>query len=617
LNTQKQIALMIALMFVMTASCAAYTVIDLPVRATDQQEWHDKESVERGALLYANNCRTCHGIRGEGFVGPALNTDAFKDQDPLILTQNRALILRTLNCGRAGTLMPAWLNTNGGPLNERQIEHLVNLLTAPAEEGNEEGTNFGWAEAVHFAHNLNHEVALVVSGDTLGSIARQHDIGVAEVLALNSGITDPNAFLPEGTTVRLPAIGGVDEREYEVEGDRESIAGIVDSQSIGAMILAEHNQIPFDFDADDAVFTIGGKPGVSQDGIGLFPGAELQLPEGSVYVLRPGDTIDSIAATHGVEADAVVDLNEGLISPEDAETADALDAGAKLQLPENPTYVVQEGDTAASIAEEHGLAEDALAGAGLAVGATIDLPGAETYTIQPEDTLALVAALHGISEADLASLNGLQPNAVIRPEVLFALPEGAVYVVQGQSLADIADTLGGVDAADIGDAQEPAVPEDHVYAIGTTLHMPPDSYGSAPPDAINQGTACVQHAVSAPAYEQLIGGGAGAPEPPEEFSEEVVIQATQTVPEFDWIVVADGESQPSNEGVAKITPGTTVTFDNVAGLHTITVNGQKEGEDIGPQPETREFTFSEPGQFEITCDYHPAMLAWIFVEEAQ
>jgi plastocyanin/LysM repeat protein len=379
------------------------------------------------------------------------------------------------------------------------------------------------------------------------------------------------------------------------------------------MILADLNQIPYGYDEDEGTFTIGGKPDVSEDGVGLLPGAELQLPEGAVYVLRPGDTVDYIAEIHAASPDEVVDLNSDDVVDDD--TSAELDAGAKLQLPENPTYVVQEGDTAASIAEQHGIEQSALEGADLAVGSTIELPGAEQYTIQAEDTLATVAIRHGMQESELASLNGLEPNTPIRPEVVFELPDGATYVVQGQSLDDIRQSLGGVSADQLAQAQEPPVEADHVYAVGTNLIMPPDAYGSAPPDAINLGTACVQHAVPQSAYEQITGGGSsGAPDAPEEFSDEVEITSGAN----DFTVIADGESSGLNEGVVKVAVGTTITFTNNAGFHTITVNGDTEVPEFGPTAgDTYEREFSEAGEYEITCDIHPDMLAWVFAEEPQ
>jgi mono/diheme cytochrome c family protein len=152
LNTQKQIFIIVLLFFVFSGACAAYTAIDLTVRAPDQEDWQFEESVERGALLFANNCRTCHGNAGQGGVGPPLNREEFRNQDPLVLANNREMLTRTITCGRAGTVMPTWGQSAGGPLNDVQIQHIVDFLTAPATEGedNEEGPNKGWIDASAF-----------------------------------------------------------------------------------------------------------------------------------------------------------------------------------------------------------------------------------------------------------------------------------------------------------------------------------------------------------------------------------------------------------------------------------------------------------------------------------
>ncbi|MCS7296482.1 MAG: cytochrome c, partial [Chloroflexota bacterium] len=96
MNTQKQIFLMIVLSFMLVGACAGYAAFDLPIRAETQRDYQFEESVRRGALLYANNCRTCHGNQGEGFVGPALNRPELKDQNPLVLRDNRAWLTHTI-----------------------------------------------------------------------------------------------------------------------------------------------------------------------------------------------------------------------------------------------------------------------------------------------------------------------------------------------------------------------------------------------------------------------------------------------------------------------------------------------------------------------------------------
>jgi LysM repeat protein/mono/diheme cytochrome c family protein len=527
LNTQKQIVLIVALFFIFVGGCAAYTAIDLPVRAPDQQEWSDEQSIERGALLYANNCRTCHGNKGDGGVGPALNRADFQDQDPLLLRQNRDLVRRTLQCGRAGTLMPAWLNTNGGSLNSIQIEHLVNLITAPATDEDAFGnpTSFGWTEAEHFAHNLNLHTSAVVGGDTLALIARAHGIGPAELAALNN--LPVEGTLKQGSTIRIPGFrADQDGYAYTVYKDNETITKVAEAHFVGALIIADLNQLDYSLSVKRGVATMELLTADGQPRAGLFPGEVLALPNGAVYFVTPGDTVPAVAERHGITEQQLKDLND--------------------------------------------------------------------------------------------AIKDLEADAEIPAEVTeLKLPKIEGYVVQGQSLDDVAQTLSGTTASMIADAN--GLKSSDIVAIGTSLHLPEDSWGSAPPDQINPGTACVQWAVPQSVFNTLPGVGTSTPaaEPgePDEISTNVTIFATQTVPEYDWIIEADGVRSGSNTGAVKVAVGTDILFENVAGLHTITINGTADKPDIGPAPgDKRTITFNEPGKFYITCDYHPAMKGWVWVE---
>lgn len=68
---------------------------------------------ERGADLYLENCAMCHGEDGQGRVGAALSM--FPGIDP------SAAIRQTITEGIDGTVMPAWGQDNGGPLNDQDI----------------------------------------------------------------------------------------------------------------------------------------------------------------------------------------------------------------------------------------------------------------------------------------------------------------------------------------------------------------------------------------------------------------------------------------------------------------------------------------------------------------
>ncbi len=153
MNTAKQINIMIGLMFVGLFGTFLYFIfdngfnafgIDFEGRENAAVVRQEKTNVERGAALFSLNCRSCHGLTGQGALeraglpGSPLNVD---DSRPPKLTEAEvdAKVDRfngTIVCGRVGTLMPPWSREEGGPLNEFQIEQLVTLITSEfSEEG--------------------------------------------------------------------------------------------------------------------------------------------------------------------------------------------------------------------------------------------------------------------------------------------------------------------------------------------------------------------------------------------------------------------------------------------------------------------------------------------------
>ncbi len=85
-------------------------------------------AVSRGAALFATYCQQCHGINGQGLVGPKLNgnpaVNALTDDD----------IIRIISGGVANTanpsqfLMPAWSDQYAGPLTQTDIQYLFALI---------------------------------------------------------------------------------------------------------------------------------------------------------------------------------------------------------------------------------------------------------------------------------------------------------------------------------------------------------------------------------------------------------------------------------------------------------------------------------------------------------
>ena len=77
-NTEKQILAMVILLVISVASLGAYVWFDNGRRTEATSEVFERDS-ERGAHLFATNCRVCHGNDGAGresnssLVGVALN----------------------------------------------------------------------------------------------------------------------------------------------------------------------------------------------------------------------------------------------------------------------------------------------------------------------------------------------------------------------------------------------------------------------------------------------------------------------------------------------------------------------------------------------------------------
>lgn len=84
----------------------------------------NKANIVRGRQLYVDNCTSCHGTRGEGGAGPALNNKA------LLAKASDLVLFATIRAGRPNTLMPAWGQDNGGPLTDEDIQNIVAFLRA-------------------------------------------------------------------------------------------------------------------------------------------------------------------------------------------------------------------------------------------------------------------------------------------------------------------------------------------------------------------------------------------------------------------------------------------------------------------------------------------------------
>jgi mono/diheme cytochrome c family protein len=163
MNTTKQVNVMIGLLFVGLFGTLLYFIwengvdvfgVEIASRQDVAAVRQEQTNVERGAHLYALNCRSCHGLTGQGAIergglpGAPLNVESNRPPEltggQLVARANR--FNDTIHCGRVGTVMPPWSTEQGGPLNFFQIEQLVLLITSAYSE---EGWEFAVEEANH------------------------------------------------------------------------------------------------------------------------------------------------------------------------------------------------------------------------------------------------------------------------------------------------------------------------------------------------------------------------------------------------------------------------------------------------------------------------------------
>ena len=149
MNTSKQVNAMIGLLGLLVIILGAYAINEGSRQASAREEIVER-NLHRGAIMFVNNCRSCHGMEGkgseEGAFAPPLHRDSFliieehnleEAYDEFEVTpagEADALenfLHTTISCGRTGTAMPTWAERYGGPLSDTKVDQLVTFLTTP------------------------------------------------------------------------------------------------------------------------------------------------------------------------------------------------------------------------------------------------------------------------------------------------------------------------------------------------------------------------------------------------------------------------------------------------------------------------------------------------------
>ena len=82
----------------------------------------------RGALVFQQNCLVCHGAKGEGRVGVNL-------AKPFASAFPAAFVKQAVSSGVQGSVMPAWAQSDGGPLSDQQIDDVTAFILSAQKAG--------------------------------------------------------------------------------------------------------------------------------------------------------------------------------------------------------------------------------------------------------------------------------------------------------------------------------------------------------------------------------------------------------------------------------------------------------------------------------------------------
>jgi mono/diheme cytochrome c family protein len=120
---------------------AVYWAIE-PERIDNRQTEFYVESVAQGRTLYQANCASCHGVDLRGgsapnpydsdapWPAPAMDNIQARFADSDIVSDIEEFLTVTIKQGRPGTPMPAWGAAYLGPMNDLEVQSIVDYILA-------------------------------------------------------------------------------------------------------------------------------------------------------------------------------------------------------------------------------------------------------------------------------------------------------------------------------------------------------------------------------------------------------------------------------------------------------------------------------------------------------
>ena len=117
-STNRVMAIGAVLMVAMALVFPLYRWVE-PVNREEAREEHLDSLAAQGQNLWSFNCASCHGLNGEGGVGPALNSEQF------LQSASDDQIRLLIGVGIPGSQMSAYSQDYAGPLTTEQIRAIT------------------------------------------------------------------------------------------------------------------------------------------------------------------------------------------------------------------------------------------------------------------------------------------------------------------------------------------------------------------------------------------------------------------------------------------------------------------------------------------------------------
>ena len=176
-----KVVLGVTLSIVLLLTLVIYGIVDTQRTPSLGAEDLERKTV-KGQHIYAQYCIQCHGPKGEGCIGPALNRATWRpllpngDDNPAYDDGSYDLMKKTIERGKPsnqpGIEMPAWSVNENGALNDQEIDDVIAFI----QYGDFDNT----LEDAPSATGLNEALPAYAGFDDPARIARVKEVMLAK-----------------------------------------------------------------------------------------------------------------------------------------------------------------------------------------------------------------------------------------------------------------------------------------------------------------------------------------------------------------------------------------------------------------------------------------------------